>query len=468
MTNREEYLHTLTSKSSSKATTQFKYAYLKSVLTDECINDNGSVNEKALYKSLKNHFDKALDYDGGVRYVLRVFPTCCSSSAWYSPILVDDKYTEDGKMYIWYPEKLHKILMESEYPTMSFYKDITVFKDTKNLSIIDFRSDIVYNVYDIVLRCFSQYLNETIDRKDIYGHHLKKGDFISCIEIGYVGPFGEGRTDFYSMYKSSEPLMRIAELYKKYLSDYILIAPGYGMRTDITTNPNLIPFQEYLLKTTYGKNSEFGLFIDHLGHYNYFYDFSLSIPGITNLRELACKKRLKAPFIGENSGNFQRESTSIYGCVKEFGLSMCDPWGDLVLDSAALREWSRAAEIMGYVFSIKNQVVIFDGRKASVSFEINNEGVSFCFWDFWKPEIVLREHNSQNIVSVFDVSKYIELRSKSYPHKIAFKITVIPSLRYFKNEREQYDLYIRVVDKKGISDDMEFSDGRKEVLLGSN
>lgn len=465
MTNREEYLHTLTSKSSSKATTQFKYAYLKSVLTDKCINDDGSINEKALYKSLKNHFDKALDYDGCVRYVLRVFPTCCSSSAWYSPILVDDKYTEDGKMYIWYPEKLHKILMESEYPTMSFYKDITVFKDTKNLSIIDFRSDIVYNVYDIVLRCFSQYLNETIDRKDIYGHYLKKGDFISCIEIGYVGPFGEGRTDFYSMYETAEPLIRIAELYKKYLKDYILVAPGYGMRKDITTNPNLIPFQKYLLTTTYNENREFGLFIDHLGHWNYLSDFNLKIPGIENLRIDACRKYMVAPFIGENSGGFQRESKSIVDCVKEYRLSMCDPWGELDLDNNAIQEWSLASEIMGYVFSIKNDSVKIKGRNARVCFDLTNEGVSFYYWDFWEPELVLKEHNTSNIVSVHNISRYMDLTSKSFHKHIDFKKKVIPLFRYLTKKNKKYDIYIRVVDKKGISDNMEFSDGRKEILI---
>lgn len=42
----------------------------------------------------------------------------------------------------------------------------------------------------------------------------KRGDLIHCIEMGFVGSWGEGITTDYSEYSSSTPLIHIAELYK--------------------------------------------------------------------------------------------------------------------------------------------------------------------------------------------------------------------------------------------------------------
>lgn len=467
MTKNDQYIKSLTIREDSHSTTQFLYAYLNAVMTDDCIRDDGMIDEDNLYITLKKYFDRVLDFDGNIRYIIRAFPTCCSSWEGFSPKLVEDKYTNDGKMLIWYPEKLHQLLMDSNNPTISYWKNIDAFKKTKNLSIIDLRSELVYNVYDKVLKCFSNYLNESVNRKDINGNFLKKGDFILCIEMGYVGPFGEGRTDFYGMYESSEPLIRIAELYKKYLSDYILVAPGFGMRTDITTNPNLLLFQHYLLTTTYGEGKEFGLFIDHLGHYNYKLDFTLNMSDIYNIRELACNKYKNAPFIGENSGNFQDESKRIFECVNEFHISMCEPWGDLIIDKEAVRKWRRASEIMGYVFSLNNDSVSWYKRKISVSFEIENEGVAYYYWDFWKPELVVKDRNSKEIISVIDISKELVLSSNIFPQRVDIKKKAIPFFLYLGHKKNDYDVFLRVIDEKGISDNMEFADGNSLLLLGS-
>lgn len=468
LTEDDNIISLFSGQGETRSTTQFLYTYLNEVLTDDCILDNGKIDDRILYKTLKAHFDSVLNFDGGVRYVLRVFPTCCSSWEGYSPFLVDDKNTDDGKMLIWYPVKLHKLLMESEFPTTSYRRDISAFKKTKNLSIIDLRSELIYNVYDRVIRAFSLYLEEKLDRRNLSGRKLKKGDFISCIEMGFVGPYGEGRTDFYAFYKDSESLIRIAELYKKYLSDYVLVAPGFGMRNDITLNQNLIPFQKYLLTTSYGKGKEFGLFIDHLGHYNYRLDFTLAIPSIKNPREIASQKYLKAPFIGENSGVFQDESKRILECVDEWHISMCAPWGNLSMENDAVNAWRNAFNKMGYVFSIANDSVSFNGRNVEISFDISNLGVAYCYWDIWQPEIVIKVHNTNKEIAIINISKYLNLTSRIFPIKVSIKKRVIPISRYLRDNKTKYDVYLRIVDKKNISGPIVFADGTEgEYALGN-
>lgn len=467
MTNDTIVLHKLTNNQDAKPSTQFIYAYLNEVMKDDCVKDDGKIDKKLLYQSLKAFFDNKLDFNGSIRYVLRVFPTCCSSWAGYSPILVDDKYTNDGRMLIWYPAKLHRILAESDYPTMTYYRDIDAFSKTKNLSIIDWRSDIVYEVFDKVLDCFSKYLEEKLERKDIYGDRLKKGDFVSCIEMGFLGPYGEGWNAFYSMYDSPNPFIRIIELYKKYLKDYILIAPGFGMREDITTNPKIIPFQEYLLTTTYGNKNEFGVFIDHLGSWDCIKDFSLSLPDFGDFKENVKRKYKKTPFIGENSGKFQEESKRIVKCINDFKVSMCAPWGEVKLDSSACEEWRKASEILGYVFTVKESHALWDKRKVEVNFEIYNEGVAYCYWDIWLPELIIKERESSEIVSIIDISKEVNLCTTDFPLFFSMHKTVIPLGYYLRHKNSQYDVYLRIIDKKQISH-FEFADGLKDSILIGN
>lgn len=465
MTRNESYIQTLSGENDAMPSTQFMYTYLNAILTDDCLNDDGSVIDSVLYNTIKSYYDAKLDFDGNIRYVLRVFPTCCSSGPGYSPYLVFDKFTDDGKMLIWYPPKLHKVLMDSPFPTRSYRRDIDKFKDTKNLSIVDFRSDVFYNVYRHVLYYFSKYLNENIERKDIFGKPLKRGDFISCIEIAFLGPYGEGWNTFYDDYEDSRSFFRMTELYKEYLSDYLLIAPGFGMRTNTTTNPKLKDFQYYLMTTTYGKGKEFGLSIDHLGTQDYLKDFNIEFDGI-DFRQLAREKYKKAPFVGENSGGFIKESTLITQCLREYKISMCDPWGKLELDESAIIEWNKASKMMGYVFSVVNSQCNIKKRRLEANFHIQNKGVSFCYWDYWLPEIIIRDAETGNEIASIDISKYLDLSKPQYSFEVKLKKKVIPRKQFRANPNAKYEVFLRVVDKKGIAEPLEFDNmGRRFVLL---
>ncbi len=44
--------------------------------------------------------------------------------------------------------------------------------------------------------------------------YCKRGDLIYCIEMGFIGSWGEGITTDYVDYKDSKSLIQIAELYK--------------------------------------------------------------------------------------------------------------------------------------------------------------------------------------------------------------------------------------------------------------
>ena len=235
----------------------FKYIYLNEIFTNECISEESALNEKKIYDNIKQYFDAFLNEKSKTRYILRIFPNNEGNSIRLAS-LVNSFKSKNEKMYIWIPTKLYDIIEKSEYPLIlgkAIYPQY--FQTTNNVGIIDYRNELVQKVYDTVLRLFSLYLEEKITAPQLtcdtnMPTRCKRGDLIHCIEMGFVGSWGEGITTDYSEYSSSTPLIHIAELYKKHLSNYLLIAPSYGMRTNTTTNPALYHFQYYLLTTTYG------------------------------------------------------------------------------------------------------------------------------------------------------------------------------------------------------------------------
>ena len=452
----------------------FKYIYLNEIFTNECISEESALNEKKIYDNIKQYFDAFLNEKSKTRYILRIFPNNEGNSIRLAS-LVNSFKSKNEKMYIWIPTKLYDIIEKSEYPLIlgkAIYPQY--FQTTNNVGIIDYRNELVQKVYDTVLRLFSLYLEEKITAPQLtcdtnMPTRCKRGDLIHCIEMGFVGSWGEGITTDYSEYSSSTPLIHIAELYKKHLSNYLLIAPSYGMRTNTTTNPALYHFQYYLLTTTYGTlrkdkkglyygNKEFGLFMDHLGSTDYLHDFNLKYQGQI-LKDIAKEKHKTAPFIGENSGKINSEKELIMQNINEYGISCANLWSAIPVDSItdnASYIWKTVANQLGYSNSLKKQKHKTKIRNGilTASFSITNTGTAIPYHQYWLPQLVIRDKEDK-ILQIINIDKELNLNTILPSYGASPSCSISINIR--KKVVKQFDgmkIYLRFVDKKHINENM--------------
>lgn len=466
----------------------FKSIYLNEILTNDCIIRNNVLDREKIYKNIKQYFDTFLNRKSKTRYILRIFPNNEGNST-QKAFLVNNSKAENNKMYIWLPTKMYDIMEKSQYPVIqgkAIYPKY--FKITSNVGIVDYRNQFVYNVYNTILEQFALYLQEEIEAPRLNSdtdmpHRCKRGDLIYCIEMGFVGSWGEGITKEYMDYSDSEPLINIAELYKKHLSSFLLIAPSYGMRKNKTTNPALYPFQYYLLTTTYGSSKkdkqglfygkkEFGLFMDHLGSKDYLHDFDIEYQG-KNLKEIAKEKYKKAPFIGENNGQFNSEKELILQNINEYNISLADLWSAIPVDSItdhAASVWKAAANQLGYAFYITRQKGNIKKGTLKVSFFISNKGSAIPYQNYWLPQLVVRDKNNK-IQKIINIDK--ELNLSRIPLSLNQGITFNTAINIRKEVPKSLNgmqIFLRFVDKKHINENMFILNKKRnqhgEYLLG--
>ena len=468
----------------------FKYIYLNEIFTDECISKYGVLNEDVIYGNIKKYFDKFLNEKSKTRYILRVFPNNEGNSTRLST-LVDHPKAKSKKIHIWMPTTMYNIIQRSSYPVIvgkAIYPKY--FTTYDQVAIMDYRNPLVQKVYDTVLRLFAQYLEEEIQAPCIMSdtnmsQYCKRGDLIYCIEMGFIGSWGEGITTDYVDYKDSKSLIQIAELYKKHLFRYLLIAPSYGMRTNTTKNPAIYDFQYYLLTTTYGSKNknkdglyygskEFGLFMDHLGSSDYLYDFDLDYLG-KPLKDIAKVKHIKAPFIGENNGQFNIGKDLILQNISDYGVSLAHLWTAIPLDSITQQAeyiWQEAANQLGYAFYLdiaKHTIGIKNG-KLKVCFTIYNKGTSKVYSDIWLPQLVIRNQEDE-IQKIIDIDNELDLCTiPSVLNKTAINHRIIEVSRVLSRQLDGMKIYLRFVDKKHINDNMYLINQKRtdkgEYLLG--
>lgn len=458
MSQNKEHIKNLIGDEDFKVPTRFLYVFMGEVMTDNCLKDDGNVDEKVLGVTMREFLNKNIVYGKGIRYVVRIFPSINASGPSNGNILIHNQATDNGLAYICYPAKLHDIMMSCEEykPTFMKWKS-NRFVETNNLGVADLRNPIMKKAIESLLRVFSEYLKE-----DVAGSNLvsdtsapticKRGDYISRIEIGFAGPWGEGITNYYAEDTDSKALIDIAELYTKYLSDYWLIAPSYGMRKETTKNPKLHDFQYYLLTTTYGKGKEFGLFMDHIGNRDYLRDFTLEKDGIP-YKELAQKKGLHAPFIGENNGQFNKEAEYIIDNVRDYRISLCKPWGKSEFDGdSTIRCWREAVVNMGYRFTITLNHFSYKGGRIELDMELANKNVSPCYDDFWQSQLVIRNKNGEMIKTIdLDIDlRNVGISTKEYNKSI----NVFTKEERRINKKEDLEFFFRVIDKKHINENM--------------
>ena len=449
-----------------QVSTVFAAIYLSEVLTDEFINDDGSVDIARFYPVFCRYADgKFHFFRKPYRYVLRVFPSINASSPTFYTYTVNSNITHDSLVLIGYPKKIYDMLVKSNYPPTYVYRDdADRFKKTKNFSVMDFREPIVYNIYETLLQCLEKYLKEDSGKKDIYGNVVTKGDFISFIEMGFVGPWGEGNAAAYEGHCDYASLVGVAELYKKYLFNYLLVAPSYGMRKVNAPNDDIERFQYYLATTTYGStkknrfgqyygNKEFGLFIDHLGTLDTQRDFTLT--GYGDLKTIAHNKYKKAPVIGENCGRYEWESDKILGNIEEYGVSVLKPWGKLdeLSDEGSLR-WRLATSEMGYHLKVIDSSIETRLFQKLIKFSIVNEGVAPCYDAFWCPILTIRSKIDGNVRFEICLKKKDTFREFGVTTKTVKIKTPFLSHYERKHFTELYDVCFSVIDTKCISPNM--------------
>lgn len=455
-----------------KPATSLVYFCMNNLTSDTCIYKDGRINERQVYKEVKRFFDKTLDYKRNIRYVVCLGSTY-DGNALNHPQIISNASSDDGKLYLWYPQRMYNLIRKQKYPplvTKAIYPQ--KFKETKNVSILDFRNALVQKYYEAVIRQFVRYLKEPVQSPKLESSSnavtlCRKGDFISRIEISFMGPWGEGITSYYKDYKDSKPLIKIAELFKKYLYDYWIIAPSYGMRTNTTPNKNLYEFQYYLLTTTYGSQKrdrnglyygkkEFGLGVSHLGQQDYKNDFSLNYKNF-DFKNKALQKSKVAPFLGENGGQIIDETKLLLQNIKEYGVSLCKPWcaGNINDIPAEYHEkWAEAAKFFGYRFYFSIPNIEIKNNALRVYFHLGNRSYSPLYDDFWLPQIVIRDSND-SLLQVIDADKFINLKSTpclkdSFKYEVMVNKTIPLKTALPKGAK----VYFRVIDKYHINENM--------------
>lgn len=466
--------------------TDFSYVYLSDILDDDCITNKGRIDKGKLYVKIKTYFDQLLKFKRNRRYNLRIFPEQNGHTPCKNSKVISSVKTNDGKLLLFCPPKLYKKLERTKYPPFIINSINENYKPTRNIGLLNLRSPLVQNVYNDVLETFSRYLEEKVKAPNLYSSttardSCRKGDFIARIEMGYVGPWGEGMTKHYGENADAESLIKIAEMYKKYFKSYILVAPSFGMRTGTTTNKDLHAFEYYLLTTKYGTlrntngkltgNKEFGLFIDHLGSYDKG-DFSLSYDG-HNFLPIALQKYRKAPMIGENNGHLFADSLMLKD-IRRWGISLCNVWvisKEKTFSDSTLNRWREATLYLGYRFYFNSMSATSTDNALHVYFHLGNRSYSPLYDDFWLPQIVIRD-SKDSLLQVIDADKFINLKSipclkDSFKYEVMVNKTIPLKTALPKGAK----VYFRVIDKCHINENMFFdNEGRTkygEYLLTS-
>lgn len=449
----------------AKASNLFTAIYLSEVLTDEYILPDGNVDETLFYQRFQGYLDWKFKYfKTDCRFIVRVFPTINASSPTFYTQTISSDITPDGNVLIGYPSKIYNIIEKGNYPPTYLYRDdATLFKGTRNFSVVDFRDEHIFSLYDVLLRCLSKYFDETINRQDVNGNVIKKGDFVEGIEMGFIGPWGEGNAKALDGHCDYNSLVKIAELYKQHLSGYNLIAPTYGMRIENAPNDDIIRFQYYLATTTYGSlkkdrngcyfgNKEFGLFVDHWGTLDTQRDYTLTKYG--SLSEIAHGKKYKALVVGENCGRFEWESQRIKEQIIEYGVSLLKPWGNISeLTSEGAKKWRNACTYLGYHFRLNRAEFSLLRRRIRVDIQLANEGSAPCLSNYWHPTIVIKEKASGNTRMIIDLKDYLDLTS--YGSLLSCSIK---TKKFSRNEikafSQLYDVLFVIRDIKAIAPNM--------------
>ncbi len=475
-------------KQSWKVASDFKYIYMSDILNDECFTSNGRIDKRQLYKNIKEYFDRHINYQDNKRYNIRIFPEYNGNEACKQAVILLRANTDDKKLLINYPKKLYKIVSRQKYPPFVIKAIFPKkFSQTKNIALLDMRNVTVQKLHDAMFETFARYLEEKVKAPHLASSttakdSCRKGDFIARIEMGYVGPWGEGMTKYYGSNVDATSYIKIAEMYKKHFKDYTLVAPSFGMRTGTTTNKSLHTFEYYLLTTTYGTlkkrngqlmgSKEFGLFIDHLGSYDRG-DFSLSYNG-QKFMLMALQKYRKAPVIGENNGRLVSDSL-MFNDIRRWGISFCSVWSLTDVSSIPytdLNRWRKATLYLGYRFHISTSHTSIKDNGLHVYFHLGNRSYSPLYDDFWLPQIVIRDRND-SILQVIDADKFINLKSvpclkESFKYEVMVNKTIPLKIVLQKGAK----VYFRVIDKCHINENMFLdNEGRTkhgEYLLSSN
>lgn len=462
------------------------YLPINVFLKDNCFTNAGEINEKQLYNNIKEVFDEKISFQNNIRYII-CFGCSYDGNCEYEPFVLPtyDKFV--SKVYCWYPPKMYNKIIKQKYPPLiskAIYPER--FHESKYVSILDFRNLFVQKVYDRIIAMFGKYLSEEVEAPRLNSStnaktKCKKGDFVSRVEISFIGPWGEGATNQYSSYQNSDALIAMVELYKKYLYNYWLVVPSYGMRTNTTPNKNLYPFQYYLLTTTYGSlkkdgngyyygNKEFGLGMSHVGAEDYLWDFILPYKNIP-FKEIALKKCLKAPFIGESMGYLASPQNLIMNNVKDYGISIGNIWSNEELNSlpdSIIQRWKEAISFFGYRFYItNNNTSIKDGR-LNLFFLMGNSSYSPLYDEFWLPQIVIRDKDEKEL-RVIDIDKDLNLRQIPCKKSPLNYEVMVNTKKQVGNLPDGAKVYFRVIDKCHINENMYLDNdgrtGKGEYLL---
>lgn len=449
--------------------TRFQYIYLSDVLNECCIDSRGMINKKEIAQSVKVYFDKHLDFTRQQRYNLRVFPEYNGTEPCKNAKIINNSLTDDGKMLINYPAYLYCRLSKQKNPPRIIKAVFPEnFKQTKNIALLDMRNKLVQQLYDAVLEGFAAYLDEAVVAPRLTSATnaatiCHKGDFVSRIEVGFVGPWGEGMTKYQHGTFDVYSFIKIAEMYKKHLYKYSLCVPSLGMRMTTTTDKSLYAFEYYLLTTTYGTlqkknglltgNKEFGLFIDHIGSNDSNNDFTMSYAG-KDFLPIALQKYKKTPVIGENSGRFAEEN--VMRDIKRFGISLCNAWTSVRLSDISdfsMKEWRQAALCIGYRFYLSRCKALVKNGKADVSFMMGNSGYTPLYDDFWIPQVVVRNGLGREL-KVVDLSSRLQM--KTIPCKkdeFWYQIMINMEVNLDKVAGGCH-LFFRVIDRYHINENM--------------
>lgn len=184
---------------------------------------------------------------------------------------------------------------------------------------------------------------------------------------------------------------------------------------------------------------------------------------------------LKAPFIGENNGQFNIGKDLILQNISDYGVSLAHLWTAIPLDSITQQAeyiWQEAANQLGYAFYLdiaKHTIGIKNG-KLKVCFTIYNKGTSKVYSDIWLPQLVIRNQEDE-IQKIIDIDNELDLCTiPSVLNKTAINHRIIEVSRVLSRQLDGMKIYLRFVDKKHINENMYLINQKRtdkgEYLLG--
>lgn len=446
----------------------FRGAYYNRWEWDLIASDNGTLDFTMVDQMYKNAIDKKTRVHDGI--FITHMPWNMSKVYYDSEndCFVEYAYPTGlfNLIYNTTENPAHKFLL-TDYP--EYYKP-TLNGKLIYSSMINWANETARNWYKKALQDYKDHLvNTTYNGISFY-------DVLSSMQIRAFGAWGEAHSsiterNFFSQVgdelEDASYLIEVIKMYEEIFPDKWIIASDMMFQKDVEES-KWKDVVLYLLdhETEKGK---FGFFNDHIGSVGTYNYIAKDFDGRDLLQEMEERYKV-APMEGEtyNAGesnwglpvlptiinDIQGTHINTYRFSNTKGANKTTGYSEIT-NAANI---ANSYDVCGYkIYIIPVGVWTDDSNYVQIKFLIGNMGTSYCYGDYWIPQIVIRDSEG-NLIDTYSRVTYLPyIAPGKIPGKPTWKDCTKVTVTRTMTKNLQYKglkVYFRIIDSKGISENL--------------